>query len=375
MRITSVRAIVVGNPWKNWVFVRVATDEGLAGLGEATGGIAAKSHVGDVEELSQFVVGQDPLNPECLWTKMYKDRFLRPCPAMSGIEMACWDIAAKSLNAPLYALLGGKHRNSLRAYANGWYRGPRDPHFFADRASDLVEQGYTALKFDPFGGAYGTMDSREEQRSLDIIRSVRSAVGRDVDILIEGHDRFTVSYATRVASRIAEFDPLFFETPVLSTDLAGIAEVARRSPVPIAVGERFDSLAQFAELSRHRCVDIYQPEVIRMGLANFKKVCALAEATNARIAGHQAQSPLCTAVNTHLHASIPNFLIQESFDDFLEPWTWEVISGTPRVRNGYVPVPSTPGIGIDIDEEKAKKHPYSERNFLSLFKEGWETRT
>jgi len=209
---------------------------------------------------------------------MYKDRFLRPCPARNGIEMACWGIAAKSLNAPLHALLGGEHRNSLRIYANGWYRGPRDP------VSSQI--GHPS--------------------------SPRRATRRSSSILSAAHT----------------------------------AQWTAASPKSFASGW---------PISR-RC-------------ARWRK-----QRTPASPA-IRPKARFCTAVNAHLHASIPNFLIQESFDDFLEPWTWEVISGTPWVRDGYVPVPSTPGIGIDIDEQKAKEDPYSDRNFLSLFKEGWETRT
>ncbi len=169
MKITAVRTFVVGNPWKNWLFLKVDTDEGISGLGEATGGLATKPHLGDVEELSRFVIGQDPRSPEALWHRMLKGRFLRPSLGMSGIEIACWDILGRSLGVPVWQLFGGKHRDSLRAYANGWYRGPREPRFFAEKAAELAAAGYTALKFDPFGGAYLQMDRRSERLAIDIV--------------------------------------------------------------------------------------------------------------------------------------------------------------------------------------------------------------
>ncbi len=199
-------------------------------------------------------------------------------------------------------------------------------------------------------------------------------MGPDVDILIEGHDRFSVSHAIRIGRKLAEFEPMFFETPVHSLDLKATLAVARSIEVPVAVGERFSRLGQFVDLLAEKVIDIVQPEVLKLGLSNIKKVCGIAEAAGALAACHQAQSPLCTAINAHLHASIPNFLIQENFDDWLEPWTWDLLTGTPRVTDGYLTVPDAPGWGVELNEDEAAKHPYGETNFLRLFEEGWETR-
>ena len=374
MKITDVKTFVVGNPWKNWIFVKVYTDDGLTGLGEATGGLATKPNVGDVEELARFVIGEDPRHPDRLWYKMYKGRFATGSTGMNGIELACWDILGKSLGVPVWQLLGGKHRDQLRVYANGWYRGPRDPAFFADEAAKLVARGYTAMKFDPFGGAFRQIDRQSEKLSIDIVKAVRNAVGPHVDLLIEGHDRFTVSHAIRIGKQLSDFSPMWFETPVHSLDIKATLEVARAIDVPVATGERFKRPGQFIELLSEKVVDIVQPEVLGLGLANIKKVCGIAEAAEALVACHQAQSPLCTAINAHVHASVSNFLIHENFDDSLEPWTWDLLMGTPRVVDGYLPVPQTPGWGVDLNEQEAVKHPYGEKNFLRLFEEGWETR-
>jgi len=374
MKIVDFKTFIVGNPWKNWVFVKLYTDEGITGLGEATGGLSTKPHQSDIEELARFVIGEDPRNPDKLWYKMYKGRFLETSLGMTGIEMACWDIIGKSLGVPVWQLLGGKHRDQLRVYANGWYQGPREPSFFAERAAEMVEEGYTALKFDPFGGAYRQINRQSERLAISIVRAVRDAVGPDVDILIEAHDRFTVTHAIRIGKQLEEFEPMWFETPVNSRDINASIEVAKAINVPVALGENFDEIGQFADLLPARVIDIIQPEPIHLGLANAKKICSMTEIYEALIACHQAQSPLCTAINAHLHASIPNFLIHENFDDSLEPWTWDVLTGVPRVENGYITVPDTPGFGVELNEEEAAKHPYSVRNFLRLFEEGWETR-
>jgi galactonate dehydratase len=376
MKITDIKTFLVGNPWKNWVFVKVYTDEGTTGVGEATSGLSAKPGEAEVHELRRFVIGEDPLQPERLWQRMHKGMFLGASRGANAIEIACWDILGKVLEAPLWRLLGGKQRPKLRVYANGWYKGPRDPAFFAKAATRVVEMGYTALKFDPFGSAYRSISRGEERLARDLVRAVREAVGDDVDLLIEAHDRFTVSTAIRIGQWLKPFEPLLFETPVMSTDIAATLEVARAIDVPVAVGERYHRLGQFIDLLASRAVDIVQPETLGIGgISGVRKVAAIAEGAEALVALHQAQSPLCTAVNTHLHASMPNFLIQECFDDFLEPWSREIIHGVPRVENGYLTVSNAPGIGIELDEAEIAKHPYGPNKFLRLFEEGWERRS
>ena len=374
MKITDLKTIVVGNPWKNWVFVKLYTDEGLTGLGEATGGLATKPSIGDLEELRRHVIGEDPRHPERLWFKLHKARYFGTGKGMSAIEQACWDILGKSLGVPCWQLFGSKHHDKLRVYANGWYQGPREPAFFAQRAAEMVAKGYNAFKFDPFGGAYPQITKESEEVALEIVRAVRQAVGPKIDLLIEFHDRFTVGTAIRVGRKLDEFEPLWFETPVRTYDLSGHVEVARNVKTAVVLGEGFNELRQFADLLAYRVIDIVQPEPQTLGPSRARKAFAIAQAYDALVACHQAQSPFCTAMNAHLHASIPNFLIHENFDDSLEPWTWDLLQGTPRVEGGYLTVPDTPGWGVELNEEEAEKHPYGERNFLRLFEEGWETR-
>jgi galactonate dehydratase len=375
MKITDIKTYIVGNPWKNWLFIKVFTDEGITGLGEATAGLSTKPNQADVEELTHLVIGEDPLHPERLWHRLYKKRFLNGSVAMNGIELACWDILGKSLEVPVWQLLGGIHRDSLRVYGNGWYKGPREPEFFAERASAMQEKGYTALKFDPFGSAYLQIDRKNEQIAYNIVKAVRESVGPDVDILIEGHDRFNIATAIRVGHWLEEFTPMFFETPVNSTDVEASITVANALSVPVALGERFKRLSTFRDVLESHAIPYIQPEVMGLGFSNIRKACAMAEAYNVLVASHQAQSPLCTAINAHLHAVIPNFLIQENFDDNLEPWTWDVLSGIPRVQNGMLSVPTAPGWGVELNETEAAKHPYGPNKFLRLFDDGWERRT
>jgi galactonate dehydratase len=375
MKITELKTFIVGNPWKNWVFVKVYTDEGVTGIGEATSGLSAKPGEAQVHELERFVIGEDPLQPERLWQKMYKGLFLGINVGMNAIEIACWDILGKSLNVPLWKLLGGKQSPKLRVYANGWYQGPRDPFFFAETAAKLKARGYTAMKFDPFGSAYRQLDAKEERLSMAIIRAAREAVGDDFDLCIEGHDRFSVSTAIRIGHQLEEFRPMWFETPVMSTDIPATIEVARAIKVPVATGERFGRLKEVMDLISYRAIDIVQCETLHIGgISGARKASAIAESGEAFIALHQAQSPLNTAINAHIHASIPNFLIQECFDDFLVPWAHNIMYGVPRVKDGYLQPSDTPGIGVELDEAEMAKHPYGQDNFMHLFEGGWETR-
>lgn len=374
MKIIDLKTYVVGNPWKNWIFVQLVTDEGLTGLGEATGGLSSKPNLGDVEELRPHLIGEDPCHPERVWLKLIKARFHHRSTGIAAVEQACWDILAKSLGVPMWRLFGGKHHERLRVYANGWYQGPRDPVFFAEKAAEMASRGYTALKFDPFGGAYKQIDRDSERLAVAIVRAMRETLGDNVDLLIEAHDRFTVSTAIRLGRQLEEFRPFWMETPVRSYDLQGHIEVQRALSFPVVLGEAFTELRQFADLLHERVIDIVQPEPMHLGPSTARKAFAVAETYDALVACHQAQSPFCTAMNAHFHCSIPNFLIQENFDDSLEPWTWDLLQGVPRVEDGYLVPSDAPGWGVEFNAEEALKHPYGERNFLRLFEEGWETR-
>ncbi len=375
MKIIDARTTIVGNPWKNWVFVQLFTDEGITGVGEATGGLSTKPNEAAVHELRPLYIGQDPRNVVALWERLYKGLYLDQNAAMAGIEMACWDILGKTLNVPVWRLLGGQTRPRIRAYANGWYQGPRDPQFFAERAREVVAMGYTALKFDPFGDAYRFISSDEMRLSLNIVGAVRSAVGESVDLLIEAHDRFSVSTAIEIGHALANFKPFWFETPVMSSEIEALAEVARAIPVRVVAGERSASKGDFARLLNTCVIDVIQPEILRCGgVMGLTRIAALAEAYEAFVAPHNAQSPFTTIVNSHIGLVLPNLLIQECFDDFLVPWSREIMSGTVRIVDGYIEAPQGPGFGVTLNETEMAKYPYAERNFLRLFQPGWERR-
>lgn len=376
MKITDMKTFVVGNPWKNWVFVKLETDEGICGYGECTGGLDTAGKKGMADELRSRIIGRDPRDVQGLVNFLRKTLFLfRGGEAVSGIEIACWDILGKSCGLPLYRLLGGKVRDKIRVYANGWYQGPREPQAFAERAAQIVEMGYTALKFDPFGKNYQYMSREEEKKSMAIVRAVREAVGDNVDIMIEGHDRFSLSQAIRNGYLLEEYQPFWYETPVLSDDLEKVSECARRIRIPVIAGERAEDPQTIEKLLSMGAIDMVNPELLGIGgVSGLVDTFAIARAHNATVAPHNAQSPYCTAVNVHVDITQPNLLIQECFDDSSVSWTDEVLIGYPKVKNGFIEPSDAPGIGVEINEEEASKHPYGDKNFLWMFEDSWEQR-
>jgi galactonate dehydratase len=379
MKITEAQTYIVGNPWKNWVFLRLETDEGIHGIGEATINGFARTAATAIEELGPMYLGMDPFRIETIVQQMTRDVYsdggqIHGC-AVAAVEVACWDIIGKALGQPIYNFLGGRCHDRVRAYANGWYRGPRTPESFAEKARDVVRRGYTALKFDPFGSAWRITDPRDEALAIAIVAAVREAVGPEVDLLIEGHNRFSVSTAIQIGRRLELYRPTWFEEPVHHQKIDSLVEVARHLDVPIATGESFSSTHQFAELLAHDAVHILQPEIQNLGgLLNTKKVCAMADAHYGVVAPHNAQGPVSTAMCLQIAACTPNFFIQEVFDEFNVEWEEQLVDQPARVVDGYLEIPDRPGLGIDLCLEECRRHPYAVQNFLPLFRSGWERR-
>lgn len=379
MRITAVDTFIAGNPWKNWLFAKVSTDEGLYGVGEGTLNYFGRTVEAAIHELKPLVMGMDPFQVETISQRLIRDVYSEGAQihmaAVAAIEIACWDIIGKACNQPVYNLWGGRCHEKLRAYANGWYRGPRTPEDFALRAKQVAGRGYTALKFDPFGNNWRTLPRSEFDLSLDIIRAVRDAVGAGVDLLIEGHCRFNVATAIEFSEAMHGLRPMWFEEPVHHSNIAAMVEVARRSPVPVATGESLSSKQQFAELLKHECVGILQPEPLNLGgLFATRKIADMVDAHFGMIAPHSAQGPVCSAACVQLNASLPNFLIHEIFDEFNEPWEKQIVTRAVEVVDGYIAIPDAPGLGIDLNIEEILRHPYQQENALPLFKSGWEQR-
>lgn len=378
MKITDIETFIVGNPWKNWLFTIVHTDEGIHGIGEGTLNGFAKTVEAAIHELKHLVIGMDPFDVETITLKMVRDVYSDggqiQGSALAAIETACWDIMGKAVNKPVYQLLGGKCHDKLRCYANGWYRGERTPENFYEQAKKVVGRGYTALKFDPFGAAWRTVDRADFDLALDIIAAVRDAVGPNVDILIEGHNRFSVHTALQFAEAMLPYRPTWFEAPVPPLRISAMVEVAKRSPVPVACGEDYYSREQFSELLQHDAVHIIQLEPQFLGLSTSKQICGMVHAHHGVTAPHSAQGPICSVVCAHLNMATPNFYLHEIFDEFNEPWEENVLIPPLKVHNGYLEPSDRPGLGVELNLEEIAKHPYHSGNWLPLFRQGWERR-
>jgi 2-dehydro-3-deoxyphosphogalactonate aldolase len=381
MKISDARTFVVGNPpphfgGRYWIFVKLTSDSGISGYGEA---YSVPFHPRVVEQMiadvcDRHVIGSNPFEIERLWRRIYSTGFTqRPDTSVMGIlsaiETACWDIVGKELGKPVYALLGGQVRERLRSYTY-LYPKPddetdvyRDPELAAKRAVEYADMGFTAIKFDPVG-PYTAFDPRQLslealERSETFVRTLREAVGTRCDLLFGTHGQMTTSSAIRLARRLEPYDPLWFEEPVPPENADEMARVARSTRIPIATGERLATKYEFARLLGAQAASILQMALGRVGgILEAKKIAGMAEAHYAQIAPHLYCGPIEGAANIQLDTCTPNFLIQESIE------TWggfhgEILKTPVRWEDGYI-IPSTePGIGVELDEAVAERHPYT----------------
>ncbi|MDO8302968.1 MAG: mandelate racemase/muconate lactonizing enzyme family protein [Sedimentisphaerales bacterium] len=380
MKITKIETYTVSAGWKNWLFLRVCTDTKFYGIGEATINGFIKTTEAAVHELEHFVIGRDPREITSIARKIIstiQDAGHIHRLVMAAVEVACWDILGKSVGVPIYQLLGGKVRDSILGYANGWYRAERTPENFVKAAEVVVKKGFHALKLDPFGLSRNFMSEAEMQEAYDILKAIRQRFGPELKILIDVHCRFTPAEAIRVARRFEDLDLFWWEEPTTAERECLSNEVALQSPIRVATGEQFDKIGKFFTLAEGGGISIWQPEPMSLGgIMNTLAVAHIAEANGAWIAPHQSGGPVATAVCLQLAACIPNFLIQEHFDAFNDPWTRELVTWHPAIdpKNGHLSFPTAPGLGIDLNLDLVKEHPYDPAAYLDTSKKGWEKR-
>lgn len=371
MRIVDVIVWKVDASWRNWVFLRVETDSGIAGVGECTVEGRENAVEGAVEDMRRQLVGRDPRRIRELHDVLTRQGYWDAGPVVSsaagGIEMALWDILGKSLDAPVHALLGGRVRECARVYSNAWYFGAETANDFGERAAETVELGYEALKFDPFGSAGLAISEQELAEAVARIAAVREAVGPGIALLVEGHGRFGLESAMRVGRAIEPFDPLFFEEPLPPGDFGQLRRLADAVRVPIATGERCYSARECAAAIASGGVAVIQPDVIHVGgIAPLVAIASAAEAAFVSFAPHNASGPVATAATLQVAAVAPNLLIQEMFAPLDAPWRDLVATPSIEVEGGRVAIPDGPGLGIDLDEAELSKHPFVPRD-LNLF--------
>ena len=373
MKITGLKTAVVNAEMRNWVFVKVETDEGLYGWGEASLEWKTRSLVGAVEDFAPMVIGEDPTRIEHLYQKMYRQSFWRVgvigLSAISAIEQACWDILGKSLGQPVYKLLGGAVRDKVRMYTHlggGDMRAvyesqlSDDSKVFVDRALEVVEKGYSAVKVLITPPTEPLNPIAAYRYAEKMMAALREAVGEGIDIMIDCHGRHSLGNAIEFCRILAPYRPYFIEEPVPPDNVDVLVEVRRASPVPIATGERLVTRYQFREVIEKQACHVIQPDLCHCGgLWEAKKIAAMAEVYTMGVAPHNPLGPVANAAALHFDLSTPNFLIQE---DMLTdvPWRWEVVRHSLKTENGYWLPTDAPGLGIEVDESAAAQHPFKQ---------------
>lgn len=381
MKIVELKTWVVGNPpphfgGRYFIFLQITTDTGLQGIGEVYAAtFGPETVVRMIEDVfARRVLDRDPFQIEKLWRDIYSSGYSqRPDPSLmgvlSGIEMACWDIVGKELGRPVYDLLGGRVRERLRSYtyiypdAGEGAEFYQDPDRSAAKALEYVDAGFTALKFDP-AGPYTIWDGRQPEldaidRSVEFLRKIRGEVGTRADLLFGTHGQFTPSGAIRLARQLEPWDPLWFEEPTPPENPDGMAQVARQTSIPIATGERLTTKYEFARVLQTGAASILQMALGRVGgILEGKKIASMAETYHAQIAPHLYCGPVAGAAGIQLATCTPNFLVLEGIERW-DGFHAEILKTPIQWEDGYVIPPTTPGLGVEIDEDVAAAHPYA----------------
>jgi galactonate dehydratase len=378
VRISRFETFLANAGLRNYLFIRLTTDTGLTGVGEATLEWQEKTVQTLCHEwVEGRVLGRDPFDIEAVIGGMIRDQYQggsTVMTAISGVEIACWDLIGKACRQPVYRLLGGRCHQSLPAYANGWYGGANTPREYADRARAAIARGYGALKFDPFGTAWKEMTSEESDAAIERVAAVREAVGSKVGLMIEFHGRLSAGCAIDTMRRLERFQPTWCEEPVAPENLDLLAAVKEKTTLPVAAGERLYTLADFARLAQLHAADVVQMDIAHCGgLLAAKKIAAMTAVQDLRVAPHCSIGPVALAAALHFDASTPNFTIQEAFGEFDVPWRNDLVRGWNPIRDGAFFLTDAPGLGIDIDEIAIEAHPYVAHAFPSLWDDAWLT--
>ncbi|MFN9296571.1 MAG: galactonate dehydratase [Acidobacteriota bacterium] len=379
MKITNIETIVVNARMRNWIFVKVLTDQpGLHGWGEATLEWKTKGVVGSIEDLKPLILGQDPRRIEHIWQILYRQYFWRggivTMSAISGIDQALWDIKGKELGKPVCELLGGPVRDTLRLYDHlgggsleGMYK-TGTPSDFAHLIGESQARGFTAAKAMPIPISEPIESAATLKRAADTVRAMREAVGDGFDIMLDLHARCTPAAAIQFGRLLEDYNLFWYEEPCWPEHVDGLLEVARALRFPIATGERLVGRWEFRELLEKRACSIIQPDVSHCGgISEARRIAAMAEPYSITVACHNPQGPISTAASLHVGFATPNDLIQEIVWNDV-PWRLDVVSSPYDVTRGFISAPTQPGLGIDVNESEARKYSAREEVLMPAFR-------
>jgi galactonate dehydratase len=366
MKITAQKVFIANVQRTNFVFVKLYTDAGIEGVGEATLEWKTKTVVAALEELERALVGRDPFAVDAIIEQLHRDSYWRTGAvfrtALGGIEAALLDIKGKALGVPVFELLGGKFRDRVECYANHWFFGATTPEQYAANARKAVAMGYRALKWDPFDVADLEMDRKQRRQTIEIVEAVRDAVGPDINLMLDVHGRLNVPTAIAMCRALAPYDLTWIEEPTPPESIDALAEVRAASPVPIAAGERWYEPGKFLEALSKKAVDILQPDVSHAGgMGETKRVAHLAHAHLIPVAPHNPVGPVMNAMTLHASVAMPNFSVFETVSVDV-PWRKELVRETLEFDNGALRAPTAPGLGVELIEEACERFLYEPTN-------------
>jgi len=376
MKIRRLETFPTHAGLRNYLFLRLTTDTGLTGVGEASLEWQERAVECLLQDwVEERILGVDPFDVESVVGSLIRDQYQGGptiLTAISGAEIAMWDLIGKACGQPVYKLLGGRVRERLPAYANGWYGGAITPENFAEKARLAVARGYSALKFDPFGTAWKELSEDAMQAAEAIVAKVREAVGDDVDLMIDVHGRLSVESAIAMGRRLIPYRPAWYEEPVTPWSIDLLKEVKQALPFPIAAGERLYMLEEFSRLATLRACHIVQLDLAHCGgLSIGRKIAALMQPRDLRLAPHCSIGPVALCAAIHFGWSTPHVLVQENFGDFDVPWRRDFVHGWNPCQNGEFHLPSKPGLGIELNDAAIAAHPPQRNPFPSLWDDRW----
>ncbi len=383
MKITKIETLVCNARMRNWIFVKVLTDQpGLCGWGEATLEWHTRAVVGAIEDIAQLLVGEDPTRVEHLWQMMYRQHFwhgngIVRVTAISGFDIALWDILGKVTGKPIHKLWGGPVRDYVRLYCHlgggkmeDFYdTDPADAKRFGELAQQAVADGFTAFKAMASPETAPIEGNRPVQYAEKCVAAMRDAVGPDIDIMVDCHARHSPRMGLLIAKTLEPYNLYWFEEPCWPETVDGLAEIQRAVKTPIATGERLVSIHAFRELLEKRAASILQPDITHCGgLSEARRIAAMAEAYRVALAPHNPQGPVSTAASLEFGFATSSYIICESVHADV-PWRQDVVQeGFTVERHGRIVRPNTqPGLGIEINEAEVKKHPFQQEVLQRTF--------